>query len=244
MPTSAKATVPNVAGETESRIRRDPRSQRGDAGSVSADRRGRPIDGFRSDRRRDGDGKRAGRADAAPTLGAPDAPLCCRELRRHARGSRRERAFRARERRLHRRDRARARTTSSRRIGARCSSTSFRPCPCRNNRSCCACFKRKWCGASEAARRRRWTSGSSPRRTPSPRKLSTKENCRADLYYRLSVFVLRVPPLRERSGDVILLAERFARQHAEARGETPKRLETRGCARRWPGIPGREMCAS
>ncbi len=62
---------------------------------------------------------------------------------------------------------------------------------------------------------------------------------RADLYYRLSVFVLRVPPLRERSGDVILLAERFARQHAEARGETPKRLENEAAEAMarysWPG---------
>ena len=38
---------------------------------------------------------------------------------------------------------------------------------------------------------------------------------REDLYFRLNVVSLRIPPLRERPGDVAALAEHFARRYAE-----------------------------
>ena len=43
---------------------------------------------------------------------------------------------------------------------------------------------------------------------------------REDLYFRLAAVELRVPALRERGDDVILLAEHFLRRHAEARGRS------------------------
>jgi DNA-binding NtrC family response regulator len=41
---------------------------------------------------------------------------------------------------------------------------------------------------------------------------------REDLYFRLNVVSLHVPPLRERPGDVAALAEHFARHYAEVNG--------------------------
>ncbi|HUB11643.1 MAG TPA: sigma-54 dependent transcriptional regulator [Acetobacteraceae bacterium] len=41
---------------------------------------------------------------------------------------------------------------------------------------------------------------------------------REDLYFRLNVIALRIPPLRERPGDIPPLAEHFARKYAEVNG--------------------------
>lgn len=41
---------------------------------------------------------------------------------------------------------------------------------------------------------------------------------RADLRFRLEVFVLEVPPLRDREGDVLLIAEEYAAERARALG--------------------------
>jgi two-component system, response regulator FlrC len=41
---------------------------------------------------------------------------------------------------------------------------------------------------------------------------------REDLYFRLNVVSLRIPPLRERPGDVAALADHFARRYADVNG--------------------------
>ena len=62
---------------------------------------------------------------------------------------------------------------------------------------------------------------------------------RADLYFRLAVIPLVVPPLRARGEDVVLLAQHYLRWYAEAHGVRAKRL-TRAAEAwlreyRWPG---------
>jgi len=62
---------------------------------------------------------------------------------------------------------------------------------------------------------------------------------REDLLYRLNVVNLRLPPLRERPGDVIAMAEFFIKKYAAANGVAEKPLSTearrRLVAHRWPG---------
>src|ERR1700730_11272060 len=64
-------------------------------------------------------------------------------------------------------------------------------------------------------------------------------NFRADLFYRLRVMTIDIPPLRERREDIPVLAERFARAAAE-HFELPLRAIGQGALRRlvdydWPG---------
>ncbi len=62
---------------------------------------------------------------------------------------------------------------------------------------------------------------------------------RSDLFYRLNVIPLTLPPLRERMDDVPLLAEHFAQVFAERHGRRPVRLRADFVERLgrygWPG---------
>ena len=62
---------------------------------------------------------------------------------------------------------------------------------------------------------------------------------RTDLFYRLNVFPIHVPPLRERPEDILLLAKYFIERYAAKVGKKIRPVEKRTAERlecyRWPG---------
>jgi Nif-specific regulatory protein len=70
-------------------------------------------------------------------------------------------------------------------------------------------------------------------------KLVSDKKFREDLFFRLNVVMIEIPPLRDRGDDVILLAEHFLSNFcAKARRKTPKisaSARKRLIGHRWPG---------
>jgi Nif-specific regulatory protein len=62
---------------------------------------------------------------------------------------------------------------------------------------------------------------------------------REDLYYRLNVFTIFVPPLRERKADLLLLADHFLEKFSREHGKSIKRISTPAIdmlvSYHWPG---------
>jgi Nif-specific regulatory protein len=62
---------------------------------------------------------------------------------------------------------------------------------------------------------------------------------REDLFYRLNVFPLHIPPLRERKSDIVLLADHFTGKYAEKNGKRIKRISSPAIdlltSYSWPG---------
>ncbi|MCC6162979.1 MAG: sigma 54-interacting transcriptional regulator [Acidobacteria bacterium] len=62
---------------------------------------------------------------------------------------------------------------------------------------------------------------------------------REDLYYRLNVFSLFLPPLRDRKADILLLADHFVEKYAGVHGRDVRRLATTAIdmlmSYHWPG---------
>jgi Nif-specific regulatory protein len=62
---------------------------------------------------------------------------------------------------------------------------------------------------------------------------------RLDLYYRLNVFPIHLPPLRERGGDILMLTDHFVESCSRSHGRTVRRVATGAInmlvAYHWPG---------
>ena len=62
---------------------------------------------------------------------------------------------------------------------------------------------------------------------------------REDLYHRLNVFTIFVPPLRERKSDILLLADHFLEKFAREHGKQVRRISTPAIdmlvSYHWPG---------
>lgn len=72
------------------------------------------------------------------------------------------------------------------------------------------------------------------------KELVEREEFREDLYYRLNVFPIRLPPLRDRKGDIPLLLDYFFAQQAKNTGKPPKKFSNSAIkillqAYEWPG---------
>jgi len=62
---------------------------------------------------------------------------------------------------------------------------------------------------------------------------------RPDLYYRLNVFPIHIPPLRERKADILLLADHFVERYSQANHKNIRRISTPAIdmlmSYHWPG---------
>jgi DNA-binding NtrC family response regulator len=128
---------------------------------------------------------------------------------------------------------------SSSPTAARSSSTRWERFPSSCRRSCSGCWRRDGSGGSAARARSRSTSACSAPPTATSRRRSAAGRFREDLFFRLNVFQIALPPLRERREDVPMLVQHFVEKFNQDSGKHrdrghPQAMEVLR-AYDWPG---------
>jgi transcriptional regulator of aromatic amino acid metabolism len=107
------------------------------------------------------------------------------------------------------------------------------------NPSSCVLYRKRSARAWAAAARFRSMCGSSRRPTRSCGTWCRGRKFRADIYFRLNVFPILLPPLRERKDDILPLEDYFVQKFARQQGKsidhiTDEAIELLTCLD-WPG---------
>ena len=105
--------------------------------------------------------------------------------------------------------------------------------------SYCGCCRNTNLSVWGARARSAWMCGWWRQPTGIWRRWSGEKQFREDLYFRLNVFPIRIPPLRERAGDIPLLVRHYMNKYAQRmnkRIETiPEEAMAALCRYSWPG---------
>ena len=205
-----------------SEVGRHDRRRRIRPGAGDAARRpGEPIGSAGADPGRNGHRQGAGRAGDSQSQRAAQRPVPARQLRRDPARADRFATVRPREGRVHGRERVAARLVRAGRSGDAVSGRNRRVAArCPGAVSCACCRTVSWSAWAARSRFASTSASSRPRIAIWPAWCKKADFARI-LWYRIAVFPILLPPLRDRTEDIPALARHFAQRAAIRFGLAP-----------------------